>query len=57
MVLKNEEKQKSHFLLFILKKSMEDFFNNLLGSQMERFFRVYCFVDQRQVVPRDREIR
>jgi hypothetical protein len=28
--LKNEEKQKSHFLLFGLKKTRRDFFNNLL---------------------------
>jgi hypothetical protein len=28
--LKNEEKQKSHFLLFGLKKARRDFFNNLL---------------------------
>jgi hypothetical protein len=33
MCLKNEEKQKSHFLIFGLKKARKAFFNNLLGGR------------------------
>ncbi len=33
-MIENEEKQKSHFLLFVLKKAMEGLFNILLEKSL-----------------------